>query len=309
MEEFMTHVLLGAFFIHLRQTELRFIHITNPILSLNCPFHMTFIDFISISFSFSTNSASEKESLLGDTSPTESKTKSDQIPEKDDTKLKDDGTVRTVNRTIANSATATNPQTTDIKYISGDLNSDDLYALPNKRKVDDACGGGDNEKIYEIYSEEEDDNDDENEEKGKSDSIDGIEDKDANKDLPFGWEKHEGNLTKYHTFRNVIILTQESLSAIVNSLLFSFFLSLPLSYAHSLNMRRTTHTHNTDNDGPYYWHIKSGTIQREPPIWPKSTQQDKILKTPVACLNQSPSFMTQPTRSYRIQVSCLLLRK
>lgn len=20
-----------------------------------------------------------------------------------------------------------------------------------------------------------------------------------------------------------------------------------------------------DNDGPYYWHIKSGTIQREPP--------------------------------------------
>ncbi|XP_055592063.1 protein Fe65 homolog isoform X2 [Uranotaenia lowii] len=24
-----------------------------------------------------------------------------------------------------------------------------------------------------------------------------------------------------------------------------------------------------DNSGPYYWHIKSGTIQREPPVWPK----------------------------------------
>uniref|UniRef100_A0A8D8BKZ1 Protein Fe65 homolog n=1 Tax=Culex pipiens TaxID=7175 RepID=A0A8D8BKZ1_CULPI len=24
-----------------------------------------------------------------------------------------------------------------------------------------------------------------------------------------------------------------------------------------------------DNGGPYYWHIKSGTIQREPPVWPK----------------------------------------
>lgn len=25
-----------------------------------------------------------------------------------------------------------------------------------------------------------------------------------------------------------------------------------------------------DNDGPYYWHIKSGTIQREAPILPCS---------------------------------------
>lgn len=24
----------------------------------------------------------------------------------------------------------------------------------------------------------------------------------------------------------------------------------------------------TDNDGPYYWHIKSGTIQREAPLIP-----------------------------------------
>lgn len=35
----------------------------------------------------------------------------------------------------------------------------------------------------------------------------------------------------------------------------------------------------TDNEGPYYWHIKSGTIQREPPLWPK--EQTKELRTPV----------------------------
>lgn len=35
----------------------------------------------------------------------------------------------------------------------------------------------------------------------------------------------------------------------------------------------------SDNNGPYYWHIKSGTIQREPPIWSK--EQPLELKTPI----------------------------
>lgn len=35
-----------------------------------------------------------------------------------------------------------------------------------------------------------------------------------------------------------------------------------------------------DNGGPYYWHIKSGTIQREPPVWPKEPPKEPI-KTPV----------------------------
>jgi len=30
-----------------------------------------------------------------------------------------------------------------------------------------------------------------------------------------------------------------------------------------------------DNGGCYFWHIKSGTIQREMPVWPKE------LKTPL----------------------------
>lgn len=110
-------------------------------------------------------STTDKQSLL-DTSPSESKTKSDQRPEKDDCKSKD------VNDSSAN-----------IKHISGDLNSDDLYALPNKRKHHDGDG-----KVYEIGSEEEC----EDEEKGGKEESDGFEDKDANKDLPPGWEKHEG---------------------------------------------------------------------------------------------------------------------
>lgn len=63
-----------------------------------------------------------------------------------------------------------------------------MYAIPNKRKHpkhnnDDGLGDG---KVSEIGSADED------EEKGKKEDIDGIEDKDANKDLPPGWEKHEG---------------------------------------------------------------------------------------------------------------------
>lgn len=89
----------------------------------------------------------------------------------------------------------------DIKHISGTLNSDDLYALPNKRKQPQNRDDG---QVYEIGSDEEGnsngkDDDDCDEEKGKKDSIDGIEDKDRNKDLPFGWEKHEGKCNVHFT--------------------------------------------------------------------------------------------------------------
>lgn len=33
-----------------------------------------------------------------------------------------------------------------------------------------------------------------------------------------------------------------------------------------------------DNDGPYYWHIKSGTIQREMPILQTEIQEKSDLK-------------------------------
>lgn len=123
--------------------------------------------------------AADKQLMLDDQSPTESKTKSDQIPEKsdDDTKLKKD-----------NSNTGSNAADDGIKYISGNLNSDDLYALPNKRKQNN---------VNELSAEDEqnvavNEIDDDEEEKGRKEDIEGIEDKDANKDLPPGWEKHEG---------------------------------------------------------------------------------------------------------------------
>lgn len=50
----------------------------------------------------------------------------------------------------------------------------------------------------------------------------------------------------------------------------------------------------TDNDGPYYWHIKSGTIQREPPLWPKNEAAND-LKTPMGFVNPTSPFSAQNT--------------
>lgn len=158
-------------------------------------------------------STPEKESIFDAQSPTELKRKSDQRPEKQMVKANNDSNKDDDDNTYADD---------DIKHVSGDLNADDLYALPNKRSTSKSAkstgggGGGadknDECKVYEVASDDE--YKDEYDNKHSSDSI---EDKDANKDLPFGWEKHE------------------------------------------------------DNDGPYYWHIKSGTIQREPPLFPKES--------------------------------------
>lgn len=158
------------------------------------------------------HSTPEKESIFDAQSPTELKRKSDQRSEKQVVKANND------------SNKDDNAYADDIKHVSGDLNADDLYALPNKRTTSKSAntGSGNNNKsctdknddckVYEVSSDDE--YKDEYDNKHSSDSI---EDKDANKDLPFGWEKHE------------------------------------------------------DNDGPYYWHIKSGTIQREPPLFPKES--------------------------------------
>lgn len=160
-------------------------------------------------------------------SPSEQKRKSDHVSEKQDQKSNADSNILSDDNTHAN-----------IKHVSGDLNADDLYALPNKRSAAKSAIGIDkiDSKVYEVASDEEKD---ECDNKHASDSI---EDKDANKDLPFGWEKHE------------------------------------------------------DNDGPYYWHIKSGTIQREPPLFPKEPVAGDI-KTPSSGLNQSPSLLQMQATS------------
>lgn len=68
--------------------------------------------------------------------------------------------------------------------------------MPSKRKHQkhaSAAGSGTdgNSKTYPNGTTDEVEYD---EEKGKKEDIDGFEDKDANKDLPPGWEKHEGKL-------------------------------------------------------------------------------------------------------------------
>ncbi|XP_065086001.1 protein Fe65 homolog isoform X2 [Ochlerotatus camptorhynchus] len=135
------------------------------------------------------SSLKDKQKLL-DGSPNESETQKDEVSEKGE-----------------------KTQAQEIKHIAGTLNSNDLYAIPNKKKKP---------RVGEVPPEDEDEDE---EEKGKQEDIEAIEDKDKTNDLPPGWEKHE------------------------------------------------------DNGGPYYWHIKSGTIQREPPVWPKDPPKE--LKTPV----------------------------
>lgn len=106
-----------------------------------------------------------------DSSPSEAKRKSDQVSEKDEGRVMKEQT---------NNAEANNT----IRHISGNMNSNDLYALPNKRK-----GSFSNAvKVEEDVTED----DEEEFEKGRKEEVEGIEDKDANKDLPPGWEKHEG---------------------------------------------------------------------------------------------------------------------
>lgn len=171
-------------------------------------------------------STPEKEKELFEAqSLSELKRDAEQRPEKQDheskTKPDNDNTTITIKRTTANAS---------IKHVAGDLNSDDLYALPNKRNAQKS-GAKHDSKVNEVASDEEEKDDCDN-------SNDSTEDKDVNKDLPFGWEKHE------------------------------------------------------DNDGPYYWHIKSGTIQREPPLWPKEQfTQSQDAKTPSSGLHPSPSIM------------------
>lgn len=117
-------------------------------------------------------------------SPSELKRKSDQVPEKQDLKSNADSNILSDDNTHAK-----------IKHVSGDLNADDLYALPNKRSatktvtsvINDKNDSNDS-KVYEVASDEEDKDECDN----NKHASETIEDKDANNDLPFGWEKHEG---------------------------------------------------------------------------------------------------------------------
>lgn len=134
--------------------------------------------------------------IIADASPSELKTRSEQMPEK--VKPKQDSNTADCSTTLVvdNTTSISN----HIKHISGTVNADDLYALPSKRKLQttngdgtasvENCidGAGGHHQVNESTSADEEDDAD-NEEKGKTEEV---EDKDASKDLPPGWEKHEG---------------------------------------------------------------------------------------------------------------------
>ncbi|XP_055919850.1 protein Fe65 homolog [Eupeodes corollae] len=117
-----------------------------------------------------------------------------------------------------------------MKYISGNINSDILNVLKNK-KLENCNFGLINDALTEkehAYK---------NEKETNCESLEGVEEKDKNSDLPIGWEKHE------------------------------------------------------DNDGPYYWHIKSGTIQREPPVFHKY----KYINDEKECNTPMFEYVNNPT--------------
>lgn len=143
---------------------------------------------------------------LDDSSPSELKTKSDQMSEKEHQlkhQLVGPGADNTVDLKVdpcvnggqpgehrvaaAVAALCSDATVGHIKHISGGLNVDDLYALPNKRNKNNnatAAAAMNDDAVPECTS-----SDEGGDEKGNHEDV---EDKDANKDLPPGWEKHEG---------------------------------------------------------------------------------------------------------------------
>lgn len=74
--------------------------------------------------------------------------------------------------------------------------------------------------------------------------VDTTDSEDKDENLPPGWQKHEGGYPRIdgYTRRDVII--------------------------------ETYHFPSTDENGPYYWHVKSGNIQREPPEAPPHSKRE-----------------------------------
>lgn len=67
-------------------------------------------------------------------------------------------------------------------------------AVPSKRKHQKQASGSGADGNSKNFANGTTDEVEYDEEKGKKEDVDGFEDKDANKDLPPGWEKHEGKL-------------------------------------------------------------------------------------------------------------------
>lgn len=80
----------------------------------------------------------------------------------------------------------------------------------------------------------------------KPSEVDANECEDKDENLPPGWQKHEGG---YH-------LGSLDCTIEIRSIYYAMFLFC------------------SDENGPYYWHVKSGNIQREPPEAPPHSKRE-----------------------------------
>lgn len=154
--------------------------------------------------------------MLDDSSPSELKTKSDQMSEKEHQLKQHLAGAGAGNASIKADPCSNGGQPGEqcavaavcddaiavghIKHISGGLNVDDLYALPNKRnKSNNAMEAAalNDDAVPECTS-----SDEGGDEKGNHEDV---EDKDANKDLPAGWEKHEGECSFLAHMNNHVV--------------------------------------------------------------------------------------------------------
>lgn len=60
-----------------------------------------------------------------------------------------------------------------------------------------------------------------------------------------------------------------------------------------------------DEDGPYYWHIKSGTIQRDPPP-PAPPDGPTVCTAPVRSISLNSDTVSQATDSLQLHLQSLM---
>lgn len=121
-----------------------------------------------------------------------------------------------------------------VPHVEGGLNSE-LYAVPVKRRQPKDQK---NNASVQNNSQE------------KPAEVDTTDSEDKDENLPPGWQKHEGEYPR------------ESISTDGSRVI------------RNNNRNEMIRAFPVDENGPYYWHVKSGNIQREPPEAPPHSKRE-----------------------------------
>lgn len=121
-----------------------------------------------------------------------------------------------------------------VPHVEGGLNSE-LYAVPVKRRQPKDQK---NNATVQNNSQE------------KPAEVDTTDSEDKDENLPPGWQKHEGEYPR------------ESISTDGSRVI------------RNNNRNEMIRAFPVDENGPYYWHVKSGNIQREPPEAPPHSKRE-----------------------------------